>query len=311
MAQSEMRAEASGWRSTLGVWIQTARPFSLSAAISPILVGTAVAAYDGRFDALLFAAALIGSVFLQVAANYFNEYFDYRYQLDTAQSLGASTAIFRGAMTARQVFAAGALSVAIAAAFGLYLVARVGPPVLLFGVAAVTILYFYSAWPLSLAQRGLGDLFVFLAMGLLMVWGAYYVQIPRWSWPAFAASVPVGLLVVAILDMNNLRDYADDLAVRKRTLVVRFGERFGRRYEAALIIGAFVAAVIAVAARLLPVTAVIVGITLPRALDLVRTVLTTTSRRDFIVGMRRIALLHLTFGAALAAGIALATLARP
>lgn len=309
--EQEQRARPDGQPpSRVEVWIKTARPFSLSASVSPILVGTALAAYDGRLDAAIFAATLLASMLLQVAANYFNEYFDHRYQLDTVQSLGASTAIFQGTMTAREVFAAGAGSVALAAILGLYLIAREGPQILLFGVAAVAILYFYSARPIKLAQRGLGDLAVFIAMGLLMVWGAYYVQFPRWSWSALAASVPVGLLVVAILNMNNLRDCPDDAAVAKRTVVVRFGERFGRRYEAALILGAYAAVAVAVAVRLLPVTAIIAGITLPRAIDLARTVLDAGDRGAFIGGMRRISALHLGFGVALAAGIVIAAIAR-
>lgn len=314
MARVERQAAGTADRqrppSRAAVWLKTARPFSLSASISPILVGTALAAYDGRFDAAIFAATLLASMMLQVAANYFNEYFDHRYQLDTAHSLGASTAIFQGTMTAREVFVAGAGSVAVAALLGIYLLARVGPQILLFGVAAVAILYFYSARPIKLAQRGLGDAAVFVAMGFLMVWGAYYVQLPRWSWAALAASVPVGLLVVAILNMNNLRDLPDDAAVSKRTVVVRFGERFGRRYEAALILGAYVAVAVGIAARLLPVTAIIAAVTLPRAIDLARTVLSASDRRAFIAGMKRISALHLSFGIALAAGIAIAAVAR-
>lgn len=314
MARVERQAAGTADRqrppSRAAVWLKTARPFSLSASISPILVGTALAAYDGRFDAAIFVATLLASMMLQVAANYFNEYFDHRYQLDTAHSLGASTAIFQGTMTAREVFVAGAGSVAVAALLGIYLLARVGPQILLFGVAAVAILYFYSARPIKLAQRGLGDAAVFVAMGFLMVWGAYYVQLPRWSWAALAASVPVGLLVVAILNMNNLRDLPDDAAVAKRTVVVRFGERFGRRYEATLILGAYVAVAVGIAMQLLPVTAIIAGVTLPRAIDLARTVLAAADRRAFIAGMKRISALHLSFGIALAAGIAIAAVAR-
>src|SRR5437867_2655651 len=84
--------------------------------------------------------------------------------------------------------------------------------IMLFGLAGMAIAYFYSAKPFQFAIRGLGDILVYIAMGFLMTWGAYYVQIPRWSWLAFAASVPVGFLVVAILNMNNTRDIQDDIA---------------------------------------------------------------------------------------------------
>lgn len=292
------------WR----IWLKTARPFSLVASVSPILVGTAVAADDGTFQLLIFMMTLLSSLFLQIGANYFNEYFDYRYGLDSPASLGASTVIFRHEMTARQVLAGGVGSFALAALFGLALVALVGPAILLFGLAGMAIAYFYSAAPFKLATRGLGDVLVYLAMGLLMTWGAYYVQIPRWSWQAFAASVPVGFLVTAILNMNNTRDYQDDLAVHKGTLPVRFGQAFGKRFHAFLLLGSYLAASIFAIVGMLPVYSLVVWITFPLAFLNVRTVLAATDRKVFAVGIKRTAQLHLQFGVLLALGIAVAAL---
>src|SRR5947209_7745609 len=255
------------------VWVNTARPFSLTATVSPVLVGTAVAAYDGTFHLVSFLAALFSALFLQIGANYFNEYFDYRYELDTAESLGASTVIFRHEMTAAQVFSGGIGSFVIAAVLGLVLIYTSGPAIILFGLAGMAIAYFYSAKPFKFASRGLGDPLVYLAMGFLMTWGAYYVQIPRWSWVAFAASVPVGFLVTAILNMNNVRDYEEDLAVEKRTLPVRFGLVFGRGYHAALVLGSYVAVSIFAVVGLLPLYCLIVWVTFPLAFKNVRAVL--------------------------------------
>ena len=204
--QTNKTSRPVSWR----VWVKTARPFSLTAAVSPVLVGTAVAAYEGAFHLVAFVVTLLSCLFLQIAANYFNEYFDYHYGLDHSESLGASTVIFRHEMTAGQVLAGGIGSFVIAAIFGLILIYLVGPVILLFGLAGMAIAYFYSAKPFQFAIRGLGDILVYIAMGFLMTWGAYYVQLPRWSWLAFAASVPVGFLVVAILNMNNTRDIQDD-----------------------------------------------------------------------------------------------------
>jgi 1,4-dihydroxy-2-naphthoate polyprenyltransferase len=243
------------------IWVKTARPFSLVAAISPILVGTAVAADDGTFHPLPFLATLLASLFLQIGANYFNEYFDYRYGLDSPESLGSSTVIFRQEMTAHQVLAGGVGSFIIAALFGLLLVILVGPAVLLFGVAGMAIAYFYSAAPFKFATRGLGDILVYIAMGLLMTWGAYFVQIPHWSWQAFAASIPVGFLVTAILNMNNVRDYQDDLAVHKRTLPVRFGQTFGKRFHGFLLFGSYLAVSIFAIIGTLPLFSLAVWIT--------------------------------------------------
>ena len=77
-ARTEKKSQAGFWK----VWVKTARPFSLTAAVSPVLVGTAVAAYEGTFHLAAFLVTLLSCLFLQIAANYFNEYFDYRYGLD-------------------------------------------------------------------------------------------------------------------------------------------------------------------------------------------------------------------------------------
>lgn len=294
----------AGWR----IWVKTARPMTLTAAVSPVLVGTAVAGYEGAFHPLIFAATLLSCLCLQIGANYFNEYFDHRYGLDSIHSLGASTVIFTGEMTSAQVLAGGVGSFTLAALFGLYLIAVVGPAIILFGLAAMAIAYFYSARPFKLAARGLGDPLVYLAMGFLMTWGAYYVQLQRWSWHAFAASVPVGLLVTAILNMNNTRDYDEDLAVAKRTLPVRFGRRFGQRYHAALVSGAYAATTILALVGLLPLVTLGIWLTFPLAYANVQGVLRAADRRAFITGIKQTSRLHLIFGVALAACILLATL---
>ncbi|HVB75877.1 MAG TPA: prenyltransferase, partial [Ktedonobacteraceae bacterium] len=160
------------------------------------------------------------------------------------------------------------------------------------------------------ATRGLGDILVYIAMGFLMTWGAYYVQVPRWSWAAFAASVPVGFIVTAILNMNNVRDYQDDLAVHKRTLPVRFGLPFGRRFHAFLLIGSYVAITVFVLVRLLPWYSLLVWLTFPLAFSNVRSVLSATERTVYAIGIKRTSLLHLQFCVVLAAAILIATVVK-
>jgi 1,4-dihydroxy-2-naphthoate octaprenyltransferase len=303
----EMMQDA-GTQPVWKIWLKTGRPFTLTATLSPLLVGTAVAVYEGVFRPANFVLALLAGLFLQIGTNYFNEYFDYRYGLDSPESLGASTVIFRGEMTAGQVFGGGIACFALALLLGLILIALVGPAIIFFGLAGMAIAYFYSARPFTLARRGLGDVMVYLAMGLLMTWGAYYVQIPRWSWSAFFASVPVGLLVTAILNMNNVRDYQDDRRVHKLTLPVRFGQTFGTWYHACLLIGSYLAVSLFVVLRWLPIYTLLVWITFPLAFLNVRAVLTALDRRAFIIGIKRTSLLHLQFGVVLALGLLLAHL---
>lgn len=294
--------------SSVKSWLKTARPFTLSATISPLLVGTSVAAYHGKFNLWIFLAVLISGLFLQIGANYFNEFFDYRYGLDSAQSLGASTVIFQGAMTARQVLAGGIASFTVAALLGIVLIIFVSPAIILFGLAAIAIAYFYSSKPVQFSARGLGDVMVFLAMGVLMTWGAYYVQIPEWSWMAFSASVPVGFLVTAILNMNNTRDYEDDKAVNKKTLPVRFGPRFGQLFHATLLYGAYATIIFFAFTHQLPYWSLITLLTFPLAYLNVHTVMEATEPSAFAIAIKRTALLHLIFGIMLAVGMVVAKL---
>lgn len=288
------------------IWVKTGRPFTLTATLSPLLVGTAVAAYEGVFHPINFLLALLAALFLQIGTNYFNEYFDYRYGLDSPASLGASTVIFRQEMTAGQVFGGGLTCFALAILLSLALIYLVGPAIILFGLVGMAIAYFYSARPFTLARRGLGDIMVYLAMGLLMTWGAYYVQISHWSWLVFAASVPVGFLVTAILNMNNVRDYQEDRQVHKLTLPVRFGPTFGVWYHTCLLFGSYLAVTLFVILHWLPVYSLVVWITFPFAFTNARAILTATDRKAYIIGIKRTSLLHFQFGAVFALGLLLA-----
>lgn len=299
-------AQPSAWK----IWVKTGRPMTLTATVSPLLVGTAVAAYEGVFRPLNFLLAFVAGLLLQIGTNYFNEYFDHRYGLDSIESQGASTVIFRGEMTTRQVFAGGLFCFGLAALLSLVLIALVGPAIIVFGLIGMAIAYFYSARPFTLARRGLGDVMVYLAMGLLMTWGAYYVQIPHWSWQMFAASVPVGLLITSILNMNNVRDYQEDLRVQKMTLPVRFGRRFGVWYHTCLLFGSYLAVTLCALLNWLPLWSLLVWITFPLAFLNVRLVLHAVERKEFLLGMKRTSLLSMQFGVVLALGLLIAILVR-
>jgi len=293
---------------SLATWWKVARPFTLSATLSPLLVGSAAAGTElarnsSPFRTGLFLCALLSCLFLQIAANYFNEYFDWRYGLDSEASLGASTVIFRGEMTSRQVLGGGIVSVLLAIVLAVFLVVATGPRILLFGLAGIVVLYFYSAKPFQFSARGLGDVMVFLAMGVLTTWGAFYVQCPHAASLAFAASVPVGCLCTAILNMNNTRDYEEDAQVAKKTLPVRFGRVFGQRFHAVLVGGAFLSVLVFWKLRLLPWECLLVLGAAPYAWRNVRQVLKGGPKALYMVAIRETSLLHLLFGALLAAGL--------
>jgi 1,4-dihydroxy-2-naphthoate octaprenyltransferase len=287
------------------VWLAALRPVSFTASIIPVLVGTAVAA-DREFHAGLFVLALAGSVAIHAGTNLVNDYFDHVKGTDNEESLGQSGVIQRGLLSSRAVLTGGIIAFAIGAAVGLAITAMVGWPVLALGVASVLAGYFYTASPFSLAYRGLGEVVVFTFMGPVIVVGSYYVQTQSWDWAPFVASLPIGLLVAAILHANNVRDIENDRRNNKWTLAALAGRPLADYEYVALMLGGYGVVVAMTLAGGAPWPVLITLLTLPLAVRLVAFEARQTSPRALNLVLAQTAGLHMLFGALLAFGFALA-----
>jgi len=225
-----------------------ARPRTLPAAIAPVLVGTMAAVFataGDRFRVGAFVAALLGSVFIQIGTNLANDYSDARRGADAVDRLGPVRVTAAGLVAPRRGLTATWVAFAVAVASGIYLTTVAGPLILLVGVLSIAAGVLYTGGPRPYGYEGLGELFVFLFFGLVAVNGSYYVQLERLDGLPFGLSVSVGLLVTAILVVNNLRDIETDRRVGKRTLAVRLGRERTRNLYRALLAAALI---------LLPVT---------------------------------------------------------
>ncbi|HHH30993.1 MAG TPA: 1,4-dihydroxy-2-naphthoate polyprenyltransferase, partial [Polyangiaceae bacterium] len=242
------RAEAPG---AIGAWVQAIRPATLTAALGPVAVGTGLAIADGAFDASVALAALLGATFIQIGTNLYNDYADFMKGADTDERLGPARAVQRGWLGPRAVKVGALLAFAVASLFGAYLIHVAGWPILVIGVLSLVSGVLYTGGPAPLAYTGLGDLFVLAFFGLAAVGGTYYAQAKTIVPEALAGGVAVGLLATAILVVNNLRDRHTDHKAGKRTLVVRFGEAFGRREYVGCIVGAYVTAGVVTVATVL------------------------------------------------------------
>jgi len=220
-------------------WVLATRPKTLPAAVAPVAVGTAVAVRNGAFALLPALAALAGALLLQVGVNLANDYFDFTKGVDTAGRKGPLRVTQAGLISPGQVRAGMALVFLLAAAIGAYLISVGGLPILIVGTASILSALAYSGGPWPLASHGLGDIFVFLFFGLAAVCGTYYVQALDLAGLAVAAALPPGLLITAILVVNNLRDIDSDEKVGKRTLAVRLGPRGTLAEYAGLLAGAY------------------------------------------------------------------------
>jgi 1,4-dihydroxy-2-naphthoate octaprenyltransferase len=288
----------------LGVWFQAVRPASLTASAVPVLVGTALAA-DESFRPGLFVLALLGSMAFQAGTNLVNDYYDYVFGVDTSLSLGPSGVIQRGLLPPVAVLVAGLVAFALGAAFGLTIVAFVGVAVLPLGVASLLAGYAYTGPPLKLAYRALGELTVFVFMGPVIVMGAAYVQLEAWTWEAFLASMPVGLLVASILHANNLRDIEGDRAHHKYTLASLVGRPFADYELVALVLGAYAVALALIASGAVPVATLVALVSLPLAVRLLRRLAVSRDARALNAVLLGTVGVHLTFGLLWAFGFAL------
>ena len=225
--------------SRLNIWIMAVRPKTLPAAAAPVLIGSAMAAADGGFHALSAACALLGALFIQAGTNFANDYFDHAKGTDTPDRLGPTRVTQAGLVTPGAMRAATALAFLLACVPGLYIVVRGGWPFVVIGLASILCGILYTAGPYPLGYLGLGDLFVLVFFGPVAVGGTYYVQALDIHGAVILAGLAPGLISVAILTVNNLRDVDQDRRAGKRTLPVRFGRTFARcEYLLSLILAA-------------------------------------------------------------------------
>ena len=224
--------------SPVKTWTLAARPKTLWAAVAPVVVGTAMAWDDGVLHVASAFCALLGALLIQVGTNFSNDYIDFLKGADTGERKGPLRVTQAGLVSPRAMRRATFLTFALAFGVGLYLIWRGGWPILLIGGLSIVAGVLYTAGRHSLAYLGLGDLFVMLFFGPVAVGGTYYVQALDLTWGVLVAGLGPGLLSAALLMVNNLRDVEEDRAAKKKTLVVRFGRRFGIGLYVSSVVGA-------------------------------------------------------------------------
>lgn len=232
----------------MNAWVAGARPRTLGAGVVPVLVGAAAA---DRFVAWRFGAALLVAIGLQVGVNYANDYFDGVRGVDTPGRVGPARLVASGSASPGAVLVAALASIAVAGFAGLALALATRPVlILLVGALALVAAFAYSGGPKPYASLGLGELMVFLFFGLMATCGTAFVMVETVPAAAWWGGIVLGLLAVAILIANNLRDIPTDAPAGKRTLAVRLGDQRTRTLYRACVVGAFAAIVLGVLAFL-------------------------------------------------------------
>ncbi len=288
------------------------RPFSFTASSIPVLAAAALAVVDGRFDWAPFLAALAGSVLLHSGTNVINEIYDVRKGIDSITSPRASHAIVKGRISERGAFAVAGIAFALATLIGVYLIALRGLPIAALGILGLVAGWGYTAPPLQYKFKALGAPLVFFLMGPLMVAGAHFAITGEWSGDAIVLSIPIGLLVTAILHGNEWRDISEDTRAGIVTLSSRIGRDWAHYGYVGLVLGAYITLGLAVAFRLLPPATLLAILSLPFLAQVVRSAelgATGQARAIAMIDLQT-ARLHLAFGALLVLGLLLSGVLR-
>ena len=228
-------------------WIQAIRLGVLSASVLPAILGAVIARYEtDQFHWGLFALTILGIIAVHTGANLINDYFDYQSGADQANKdylntvTGGSRVIVEGKLSLRTVLVTAIICLAVATGIGIYLAIVSGPVILWFVLFGLITAIVYTTPKINLINLKLGEVIIGLDFGVLTVMGAAYVQSSHLSLRALLVSLPVGILIAAILLINEFQDYQSDKAVAKKTTVVRIGRQKGFWLLAGMLVVMFI-----------------------------------------------------------------------
>ena len=300
-------AARRAWRHAQA-WYEVTRPFSWTASIIPVLAGAGLAWANGHFTFWIFSLVLLGGVGLQIGTNVINEIYDVRQGIDTITSPRASHALLKGALTEREAFGVAFGAFVMVALVGIVLIALRGWPMLLLGIVGLVAGYSYTGPPFQYKFHALGVPLVAVLMGPLMVVGSYYANSGGFDVAAIYASIPIGLLVAAILHANEWRDVSEDARAGIFTLSAAIGAQAAHYLYVSLVTGAYLVIGLAAIGHLLPVSSLLVVLSLPAFVWVLRASELGASGQVRALSMidLKTARLHSIFGALLVVGLAMA-----
>ena len=278
-------------------WVLGARPRTLSAAIAPVVIASALA--GSEFNWFRAALALKVALWLQIGVNYANDYSDGVKGTDENR-IGPIRLVASGLASAAAVKNAAFISFAIASVAGVWLSLLTSPLLIVVGMLAIAAAWGYTGGKNPYGYSGLGEVSVFTFFGLVATMGTYYVQTENLTLLSFIAAIPMGALACAILAINNIRDRAQDELVGKKTLAVRIGDLKARRGFVSLLVLTHAAAI----ATLIPATMLTLLI-VPMSYSISKLVLSGVSGKELTPLLGRTGKLQLMFSIVFAVALAI------
>lgn len=253
------------------IWLKAARAPFLVVSLIPAILGGLIGFYSGYFDWTIFLLATVGIVMAHSAADFVDDYYDFiNGNLGNKEQQFHDSPLIRGEITLRQVMIAIIICLGIAIAAGLYLLFEVGLPVLYLMLSGTFIVLFYTAPPIRLNYRGLGETMLFFAFGPMIVFGSYYVLSGEFSWEPVFASIPLGIFTMNVGIVSNTFDYEDDVKSGKKCIPVRFGQRNAVRIIIAGTFVAYLSLISGVLLNYLPAWTLLTLLSIPLAVNTIR-----------------------------------------
>ncbi len=296
-------------RSKASLITQAVRPFSFSASVVPVLVGAmfAFAYYEGEILWYLFPVIVIASILLHSGTNLVSEYYDLEKGVDRKDTFGSSKVLVEDLLPPKTVLKAGYISFALGFILGMVLVYVHGLPILYLGLIGIAGGVFYTGKPIGYKYVALGDILVFFLMGPLMVIGSFFSLTGVFDWNVAIVSLPIGFLVTAILNANNIRDIKHDTEAQVKTLATILGIKAAKKEYYILVFGAYLSVVLMVISGLLSFWTLLIIISLPVALKNIKEISVAEVNKPDLIAMMDIktAQLHMQFGILFTIGLVL------
>ncbi|MFD1425874.1 1,4-dihydroxy-2-naphthoate octaprenyltransferase [Kroppenstedtia sanguinis] len=290
---------AKGWQ----IWWQLLRPHTLTASFVPVLIGTALAMSLTRIDIPLFLAMLIASILIQAATNMFNEYYDYKRGLDHEGSVGIGGAIVRHGVSPNTVMGIALTFCGVSVLLGIYICMESSWWLAAIGSVCIATGYLYTGGPLPIAYTPLGELVsgLFMGMGIILI--AFFIQVGTLTLNSLLVSIPIAILVGAIMMANNIRDREGDEKNGRKTLAILLGHQGAVRFLTGMFIVSYLWVLLLVLIGEATPWILLVGLSLPKSIQAIRGFQGKTTNTEMAPSMKFTAQVNTLFGLLLAMGL--------
>lgn len=282
----------SGWQ----IWWKLLRPHTLTASFVPVFIGSALAFSEGFFHASLFIAMMVATILIQAATNMFNEYYDYKRGLDNEKSVGIGGTIVRDGVHPKVILTLGLIFFAIALILGLYITINSSIWIAVIGAVSMFMGYLYTGGPYPIAYSPFGELFAGFFMGIVIILISYFIHTGSISSGSILISIPITILVAAILTANNIRDHKGDKENGRKTLVILLGKRNATIFLALMFVVSYLWIIGMIMLSGATVWYLLVFLSLPKAIQAIKIFHTKETPVEMMPGMAATAKMHTIFG---------------